>query len=73
MKTLYLRNVPDEAVDQLQELATREGMSVSALAVRELIEAISRAGNRQKLAELPMLRISWEDLVASLDEERRNR
>ena len=32
MKTLYLRNVPDEVGDKLERLAAREGMSVSAFA-----------------------------------------
>jgi plasmid stability protein len=36
MKTLYLRNVPDDVSAALEELAAKESMSVSALAVREL-------------------------------------
>lgn len=36
MKTLYLRNVPDEVVRRLQRLAEIEKVSVSAVAVREL-------------------------------------
>jgi len=36
MKTLYLRNVPDEVVRRLQRLAGFENVSVGAVAVREL-------------------------------------
>ena len=42
MKTLYLRNVPDELGERLASLAAREGMSVSAFALRELGEAARR-------------------------------
>jgi plasmid stability protein len=45
MKTLYLRNVPDDVVQRLERLAAQEGMSVGAIAVRELSEASRRADN----------------------------
>ena len=38
MKTLYLRNVPEEVVERLELLAARDGTSVSAVAVRELAD-----------------------------------
>lgn len=38
MKTLYLRNVPDEVVERLQRLAALYGTSVGAVAVRELAD-----------------------------------
>lgn len=34
MKTLYLRDVPDEVVHRLQKLADRDGTSVGSVAVR---------------------------------------
>ncbi|HNA49562.1 MAG TPA: hypothetical protein PK594_01790 [Mycobacterium sp.] len=45
MRTLYLRNVPDEVGAQLDELARREGLSLSAFAVRELAAVARRAEN----------------------------
>ena len=55
MKTLYLRNVPDEVSERLAALAAREGLSVSALAVRELAVAARRADNPALLGDLPDL------------------
>lgn len=63
MATLYLRNVPDAVAEQLAELARREGISVSALAVRELTEAARRADNRALLAALPSVAIDPEVVV----------
>jgi plasmid stability protein len=53
MKTLYLRNVPDDVSERLAALAAREGVSVSVFAVRELTEASRRADNAELLGELP--------------------
>ena len=36
MRTLYLRNVPDEVLDRLEKLARDSKMSVTAVAIREL-------------------------------------
>lgn len=70
MKTLYLRNVPDEVSERLERLAAREGLSVSALAVRELAAASRRADNADLLADLPDLGITADDIVADLGEAR---
>jgi plasmid stability protein len=70
MKTLYLRNVPDEVSERLERLAAREGLSVSALAVRELAAASRRVDNADLLADLPDLGIVADDIVADLDEAR---
>ena len=45
MRTLYLRNVPDEVVERLERLAERDSMSVNAVAVRELSESTRRLNN----------------------------
>jgi plasmid stability protein len=66
MRTLYLRNVPDEVAERLEALAAREGMSVSALAVRELGEVASRADNPALLAGLPDLGVRAKDVVADV-------
>lgn len=66
MKTLYLRNVPDEVVARLVRLATREGMSVSAVAVRELTDVSRRADNPALLDVLPDLDVATPDIVQEL-------
>ncbi|GAB3316132.1 antitoxin VapB9 [Geodermatophilus aquaeductus] len=73
MRTLYLRNVPDDVVDRLERLAAREATSVGALAVRELSEASRRADNPALLGALPDLGVPPEDLVAAVDAERAGR
>jgi plasmid stability protein len=73
MKTLYLRNVPEEVSARLAVLAAREGISVSALAVRELREAGLRAENPALLGQLPDLDLSPVDLVADLEAGRAGR
>lgn len=67
MKTLYLRNVPDEVGRRLEVLASREGMSVSAFALRELAEVARRADNPALLGDLPDLAVSAEEIVAGLE------
>ncbi|MFH5823751.1 hypothetical protein [Georgenia sp. AZ-5] len=73
MRTLYLRNVPDEVADNLEVLARRERMSVSAFAVRELTAAAARASNASLLADLPMIDVTNEDIVGAMDEGRAGR
>jgi plasmid stability protein len=73
MRTLYLRNVPDEVVERLERLAARDGMSVGALAVRELAEVSRRADNAALLGDLPDLDISTEEVLAELDRVRSER
>ena len=73
MKTLYLRNVPDEVATRLKTLADRAGMSVSAFAVRELSIASRRADNEAILASAPDLDISVTDILAVVKEGRAGR
>ncbi len=70
MSTLYLRDVPESVRDGLAELAAREGISVSAFAIRELAQVAKRANNAALLADLPHLDVSIEDVLADLDEGR---
>jgi plasmid stability protein len=67
MKTLYLRNVPDDVSERLGTLAAREGLSVSAFAVRELTESARRADNASLLGELPDLGVPADEVVADLE------
>ncbi|MCV7215417.1 antitoxin [Mycobacterium crocinum] len=73
MKTLYLRNVPDEVLERLERLAQRENMSVSAVALRELSEASRRADNPAVLGALPDLKIRAALILADVAEERSHR
>ena len=73
MKTLYLRNVPDDVSERLATLASREGLSVSAFAVRELTESARRADNAALLGELPDLDVPADELIADLASERATR
>lgn len=66
MKTLYLRNVPDEVADALEELARSESMSVSALAVRELRAAVAFRANADLLWSLPDLDVDLGAVVAAV-------
>ena len=70
MRTLYLRNVPDDVLDRLKLLAVREGLSVSAMAVRELAESTRRADNAALLGDLPDLEVSISEVLAALGEAR---
>ncbi len=73
MKTLYLRNVPERTAKRLARLAAREGLSVSAFAVRVLGEIAQRADNPVLLADLPDLGVSADDVVADLERAREKR
>ncbi|MGD0387167.1 MAG: antitoxin [Solirubrobacteraceae bacterium] len=73
MRTLYLRNVPDDVVERLERLAASELTSVNALAVRELAEASRRADNPALLAALPDLGVDASALVAELEAGRAGR
>ena len=63
MKTLYLRNVPDELAAALEQLAQQEAMSVSALAVRELKAAVAFRANADLLWAQPDLHVTIDDVV----------
>jgi hypothetical protein len=70
MRTLYLRNVPDDVVRRLELLAKRDGTSVGAVAVRELSDISRRADNPALLGALPDLDIGVTDIVDGLDRDR---
>ena len=63
MKTLYLRNVPEEVSEALEELARAESMSVSALAVRELSAAVAFRRNVDLIWSSPDLEVQLDDIV----------
>lgn len=67
MRTLYLRNVPDDVVERLERLAARDATSVGAVAVRELAEVSRRADNPALLGDLPDLGIDVATILGHLD------
>lgn len=73
MRTIYLRNVPDEVVERLERLAARDRMSVAAVAVRELEEVSRRVDNPVLLGGLPDLDIDAVLLVGDVDAGRAQR
>ena len=73
MKTLYLRNVPDTVVERLERLAQREGISVSAAAIRELADVTRRVDNAALLSALPEAGVDTASLIDLIDSERRAR
>lgn len=73
MRTLYLRNVPDEVVRRLERLAAADRTSVGAVAVRELADVSRRADNPLLLGALPDRHIDIGDIVSDLADERSTR
>jgi hypothetical protein len=73
MRTLYLRNVPDEVVRRLERLAERDATSVGAVAVRELSEVSRRADNPVLLGALPDVDIDPSAIIAAIGDERASR
>lgn len=70
MKTMYLRNVPEDVVRRLQVLADRDGTSLGAMAVRELSESSRRADNPALLGGLPDLGIAVSTIVEGVERDR---
>jgi hypothetical protein len=70
MRTLYLRNVPDDVGERLERLADRAHMSLSAFVVRELAEISRRADNPGLLGDLADSGVHPEDVLADLDRGR---
>lgn len=73
MRTIYLRNVPDDVADRLERLAARAGMSLSAFTVKELSETSRRADNAEVLHGLPNVEVDTADIIEALDDSRSTR
>jgi hypothetical protein len=73
MRTLYLRNVPDEVVQRLERMAKYEGTSVNVVAIRELAEASRRIDNAALLESLPHRDITMAQILENLDRSRSER
>ena len=66
MRTLYIRNVPDDVAADLEALAAAEGLSLNALVVKELTHASRRARTAALLADLPRLGIDIDEVITDL-------
>jgi len=73
MRTLYLRNVPDEVVERLERLAALDATSVGAVAVRELADVSRRADNARLLGDLRDHDVTTADIVAAVETDRTRR
>jgi plasmid stability protein len=73
MRTLYLRNVPDDVIERLERLAARDATSVSAVAVRELADVSRRADNPALLGALPDLGAEVPTILSDIDAGRADR
>ncbi|MGH9064095.1 MAG: antitoxin [Acidimicrobiales bacterium] len=73
MRTLYLRNVPDEVAERLEAMAGRARMSLCAFAVRELEEVACQADNSDVLDALPDLGADARTVVADVEAARAQR
>jgi hypothetical protein len=73
MRTLNLRNVPDEVFARLERLAAVESISVNALAVRELADPSRRVDDVTLQDALPDSPVPRSVVVEALDSERGQR
>ena len=73
MRTIYLRNVPDDVVERLERLAAIDATSVAAVAIRELAAVTRRVDNAALLGALPDTGAPVADVVTDLDAERAGR
>jgi len=71
MRTLHLRNVPDDVMDRLERIARASNMSVTAVAIRELNAATRRVDNAALVATLPDLKVPTVTVVEAVQAERR--
>lgn len=71
VRTLHLRDVPDDVMDRLERLARAANISVAAVAIRELDAATRRVGNAALVATLPELNIPAETIVEQVEADRR--
>lgn len=71
MRSLEIRNVPDDLMERLELLARASNTSVEAVAIRELSVATSQVNNATLLASLPDLSISTENIIQHVRASRR--
>ena len=73
MRTLHLQDVPDDVMAWLHRLAARDGLSMSAVAVRELTQATRHGVDAELLDALPDAGVAPAAIVDDLDAGRGHR
>ncbi len=73
MPILYVRDVPEETLTKLREVAKARHTSVQALALAELNAVARRANNIALLNALPDNNISTDTITDTIDQERKTR
>ena len=73
MRTIYIRNIPDDVAERLEAIAKDRRMSLSALAAETLVAASNRADNARLLAGLSSFRIDTAAIADDIDRARRDR
>jgi plasmid stability protein len=71
MRTLYVRNVPDDVVERIEQLAAREGSSVNAVVVKELEGLARRTRNAEVFDAMPSTDVGTDEILAAIDAGRR--
>jgi antitoxin FitA len=73
VRTLYIRNVPDEVAETLERLAKEEGVSLNAFVLEELTHRARRAKNAEVFARLPKLDVPREAIRRAVQEAKDER
>jgi hypothetical protein len=73
MRTLYLRNVPDDVAAELEDQASARGMSLNAYLVARLSAISGQRRNAELLGALPDLGIPAEVIVDAIRALRESR
>jgi len=67
VRTLYIRHVPDDVAERLEQLAQRAGIPLSTFALQELTETARRADNARLLSSLAPQPIQRSTILEALD------
>jgi len=70
MRSLHLRNVPDDVMNRLEQLARAASTSVAAVAIRELDAATRRVDNAALIATLPDRTIAADTIAEHIAADR---
>lgn len=68
--TLYIRHVPDDVAERLEQLASRAGVPLSTFALQELSETARRADNAELLQALPSADLETSEILEALHQVR---
>lgn len=66
-----MRNVPDDVVERIEQLAAREGLSVNAVVLKELESAARRTRNAEIFDSMPDTDITTAEILAAIADDRR--